>query len=191
MAISRIGKKQPQLQRHGRSQRYLRISSFRSVRFIIICLAFIAIVPPIFFHFRLRRFHQVGIYCSQNPVFVSMFQVLDRPRRCIFLVIFRINLIWYCKISFCFGPICCFLLGEKISACFDGKFAIEVKTQVLFSCFSPYGNQMSVLWYLYLLKILLYRIKAQLYCRNVMITSMLSFIWIFCFEYLKLWIRER
>ncbi|CBI17004.3 hypothetical protein VitviT2T_029251 [Vitis vinifera] len=61
MAISRIGKKQPQLQRHGRSQRYLRISSFRSVRFIIICLAFIAIVPPIFFHFRLRRFHQMQL----------------------------------------------------------------------------------------------------------------------------------
>ncbi|KAF2290865.1 hypothetical protein GH714_015923 [Hevea brasiliensis] len=36
-------------------------SSRRTFRLIIISLAFIALVPPIFFHFRLRRFHQMRL----------------------------------------------------------------------------------------------------------------------------------
>ncbi|PON34893.1 Glycerophosphoryl diester phosphodiesterase [Parasponia andersonii] len=39
----------------------LRLSSKRLFRTIIISLAFIALFPPIFFHFRLRRFHQIQL----------------------------------------------------------------------------------------------------------------------------------
>ncbi|KAG7985175.1 hypothetical protein I3843_03G011900 [Carya illinoinensis] len=37
----------------------LRFSSQRLFRAIIICLALVALLPPLFFHFRLKRFHQV------------------------------------------------------------------------------------------------------------------------------------
>ncbi|PON95155.1 Glycerophosphoryl diester phosphodiesterase [Trema orientale] len=39
----------------------VRLSSKRLFRTIIISLAFIALFPPIFFHFRLRRFHQIQL----------------------------------------------------------------------------------------------------------------------------------
>ncbi|KAA8544559.1 hypothetical protein F0562_022582 [Nyssa sinensis] len=64
MAISRLGRRQ-QLQRHGFWQnRNLRLRGFTShklFRFLLISLAFIAILPPIFFHFKLRRFHQMQL----------------------------------------------------------------------------------------------------------------------------------
>ncbi|KAK8677727.1 hypothetical protein V6N13_143250 [Hibiscus sabdariffa] len=45
---------------HGTPQ--FRFSSFYSrLRFILILLAFVAILPPLFFHFRLRRFHQTQL----------------------------------------------------------------------------------------------------------------------------------
>ena len=58
MAISmRSGRRQ---QRGGGGGFRIRLSSQRRLfRTIIISLVFIAVVPPIFFHFRLKRLHQV------------------------------------------------------------------------------------------------------------------------------------
>ncbi|KAK9271359.1 hypothetical protein L1049_026949 [Liquidambar formosana] len=64
MAIStRVGKRQ-QGQRHGHGvwrNRYLRFSRQRFFPLFIISLAFIALVPPLYFHFRLRHFHQMQL----------------------------------------------------------------------------------------------------------------------------------
>ncbi|XP_061337388.1 glycerophosphodiester phosphodiesterase GDPD4 isoform X2 [Gastrolobium bilobum] len=43
----------------GAGRRQLRFSSRKVIRIIIVCLALFAILPPIFFHLRLRRFHQM------------------------------------------------------------------------------------------------------------------------------------
>lgn len=62
MAISmKLGRRQQQQQQQQRGQGRFRIrfSSRRLFRTIIISLAFIAIFPPIFFHFRLKRFNQM------------------------------------------------------------------------------------------------------------------------------------
>ncbi|GKV09191.1 hypothetical protein SLEP1_g20731 [Rubroshorea leprosula] len=68
MAISgHLGRRQQQQQLHqrfpGRAPRFpirFSSSSYRKLRFILISLAFVALLPPFFFHFRLRRFHQVN-----------------------------------------------------------------------------------------------------------------------------------
>ncbi|KAE9454939.1 hypothetical protein C3L33_13157, partial [Rhododendron williamsianum] len=67
MAISsRLGRKQ---QRHvvgfWRRQNLRGFTSRKAFRFLLISLALIAILPPIFFHFKLRRFHQVS---SPSPL---------------------------------------------------------------------------------------------------------------------------
>lgn len=52
----------------------LRFSSQRLFRTIIISLVFIAVVPPIFFHFRLRNFHQVCQFLHLlKPIKISIF----------------------------------------------------------------------------------------------------------------------
>ncbi|GLU16300.1 hypothetical protein SLE2022_327390 [Rubroshorea leprosula] len=69
MAISgHLGRRQQQQQLHqrfpGRAPRFpirFSSSSYRKLRFILISLAFIALLPPFFFHFRLRRFHQAQL----------------------------------------------------------------------------------------------------------------------------------
>nr|XP_048334664.1 glycerophosphodiester phosphodiesterase GDPD4 isoform X2 [Ziziphus jujuba var. spinosa] len=65
---SRLGRR-PLLQRHVghgiRDWRFhfpTRLSSHKVFRIIIISLAFVALFPPIFFHFRLRHFHQISAY---------------------------------------------------------------------------------------------------------------------------------
>ncbi|XP_058192320.1 glycerophosphodiester phosphodiesterase GDPD4 isoform X1 [Rhododendron vialii] len=63
MAISsRLGRKQ---QRHvvgfWRRQNLRGFTSRKAFRLLLISLALIAIVPPIFFHFKLRRFHQMQL----------------------------------------------------------------------------------------------------------------------------------
>lgn len=59
----------------------LRFSSQRLFRTIIISLAFIATVPPIFFHFRLRGFHQVSQFLHQlKPFKISIFVTLSSNR---------------------------------------------------------------------------------------------------------------
>ncbi|KAH9781994.1 glycerophosphodiester phosphodiesterase GDPD4 [Citrus sinensis] len=60
----RLGRRQqPFVQRQSNqgSIRRLIAPSKRSFRLILICLAFVAFFPPIFFHFRLRRFHQMQL----------------------------------------------------------------------------------------------------------------------------------
>jgi hypothetical protein len=58
-----------------------RFSSQRLFRTIIISLAFIATVPPIFFHFRLRGFHQVSQFLHQlKPFKISIFVTLSLNR---------------------------------------------------------------------------------------------------------------
>ncbi|KAH7519755.1 glycerophosphodiester phosphodiesterase GDPD4 [Ziziphus jujuba] len=64
---SRLGRR-PLLQRHVghgiRDWRFhfpTRLSSHKVFRIIIISLAFVALFPPIFFHFRLRHFHQIQL----------------------------------------------------------------------------------------------------------------------------------
>uniref|UniRef100_A0A2N9EDT8 glycerophosphodiester phosphodiesterase n=1 Tax=Fagus sylvatica TaxID=28930 RepID=A0A2N9EDT8_FAGSY len=60
MAISmKLGRRQQQQQQRGQGRFRIRFSSRRLFRTIIITLAFIAIFPPIFFHFRLKRFNQM------------------------------------------------------------------------------------------------------------------------------------
>ncbi|KAI8526505.1 hypothetical protein RHMOL_Rhmol12G0002100 [Rhododendron molle] len=64
MAISsRLGRKQ---QRHvvgfWRRQNLRGFTSRKAFRLLLISLALIAILPPIFFHFKLRRFHQMTAY---------------------------------------------------------------------------------------------------------------------------------
>ncbi|XP_021300009.1 glycerophosphodiester phosphodiesterase GDPD4 isoform X3 [Herrania umbratica] len=50
------------LGRSNRASLFRFSSSYKSlVRFTLILLAFIALLPPIFFHFRLRRFHQMQL----------------------------------------------------------------------------------------------------------------------------------
>ncbi|XP_058090015.1 glycerophosphodiester phosphodiesterase GDPD4 isoform X1 [Magnolia sinica] len=61
MAIPKQRKKQPQRSLHSRLwKRFLRFSSKRFLRLLLI-IGFIAFIPPIFFHFRLRRFHQMQL----------------------------------------------------------------------------------------------------------------------------------
>ncbi|XP_059636413.1 glycerophosphodiester phosphodiesterase GDPD4 [Cornus florida] len=67
-------RKQQQLRRHGLWRLRLRgFTSRKLFRLLVISLALIAIIPPIFFHFRLRRFHQMQLReCSwlNNPPLV-------------------------------------------------------------------------------------------------------------------------
>ncbi|KAH7834101.1 hypothetical protein Vadar_012748 [Vaccinium darrowii] len=66
MAIStRLGRRQ---QRNGfwgqRQHQYLSLRAFttrKGIRILLISLAVVAILPPIFFHFKLRRFHQIQL----------------------------------------------------------------------------------------------------------------------------------
>ncbi|GMI90748.1 glycerophosphodiester phosphodiesterase 4 [Hibiscus trionum] len=54
--------KPPAGRRRSHGTPLFRFSSFYSrLRFILILLAFVAILPPLFFHFRLRRFHQTQL----------------------------------------------------------------------------------------------------------------------------------
>ncbi|KAH9725998.1 glycerophosphodiester phosphodiesterase GDPD4 [Citrus sinensis] len=60
----RLGRRQqPFVQRQSNQSNIRRLiaPSKRSFRLILICLAFVAFFPPIFFHFRLRRFHQMQL----------------------------------------------------------------------------------------------------------------------------------
>ena len=62
---SRLGRRQQLFQNTAsypwpRNQLRIRFSSRRLIRTFVICLAFVAILPPIFFHLRFRRFHQVS-----------------------------------------------------------------------------------------------------------------------------------
>ncbi|KAJ4713893.1 Glycerophosphodiester phosphodiesterase GDPD4 [Melia azedarach] len=62
--MARFGRRQPPLLQRQSNQisiRRLFSLSKRSFRLILISLAFIAICPPVFFHFRLRRFHQMQL----------------------------------------------------------------------------------------------------------------------------------
>lgn len=64
MAISRLGRKQQVIQqRHGlwRNRNLRGFASRKSFRFLLLCLVLIAILPPIFFHFKLRHFHQIQL----------------------------------------------------------------------------------------------------------------------------------
>ncbi|XP_028053865.1 glycerophosphodiester phosphodiesterase GDPD4 isoform X2 [Camellia sinensis] len=65
MAISRLGRRQQVIQqRHGlwRNRNLRGFASGKSFRFLLLCLVLIAILPPIFFHFKLRHFHQMAAY---------------------------------------------------------------------------------------------------------------------------------
>ncbi|XP_057973044.1 glycerophosphodiester phosphodiesterase GDPD4 isoform X6 [Malania oleifera] len=65
-----MGRRQQQLHaqrgvwqwRDGFNLRRILSSHRRSYKLLIMSLAFIALVPPIFFHFRLKRFHQMAAY---------------------------------------------------------------------------------------------------------------------------------
>ncbi|KAL7238012.1 hypothetical protein ACSBR2_004168 [Camellia fascicularis] len=64
MAISRLGRRQQVIQqRHGswRNRNLRGFASGKSFRFLLLCLVLIAILPPIFFHFKLRHFHQIQL----------------------------------------------------------------------------------------------------------------------------------
>ncbi|KAF7836382.1 glycerophosphodiester phosphodiesterase GDPD4 [Senna tora] len=66
MASSRVGRRQHQFPNTitipwSRNRLRFRFSSRRVIRTIIISLALVAILPPIFFHFRLRRLHQIQL----------------------------------------------------------------------------------------------------------------------------------
>ncbi|CAL5398836.1 unnamed protein product [Camellia sinensis] len=64
MAISRLGRRQQVIQqRHGlwRNRNLRGFASGKSFRFLLLCLVLIAILPPIFFHFKLRHFHQIRL----------------------------------------------------------------------------------------------------------------------------------
>lgn len=52
-----------QLQGRGDGVSLFRFSSslYKRLRIILILLAFVALLPPVFFHFRLRRFHQMQL----------------------------------------------------------------------------------------------------------------------------------
>ncbi|KAJ7949938.1 Glycerophosphodiester phosphodiesterase GDPD4 [Quillaja saponaria] len=63
---SRLGRRQQLFQNVGsgawsRNGFRIRFSSQRVIRTIIISLALVALLPPIYFHFRLRRFHQMQL----------------------------------------------------------------------------------------------------------------------------------
>ncbi|KAM7253294.1 hypothetical protein ACFE04_025912 [Oxalis oulophora] len=58
----RAGRRQQQRRHIGRRFRTLIFSSRkRTIRFAIICLALIALLPPVFFHFKLKRIHQMQL----------------------------------------------------------------------------------------------------------------------------------
>ncbi|XP_052202103.1 glycerophosphodiester phosphodiesterase GDPD4 isoform X2 [Diospyros lotus] len=64
MSIPRPGRRQQLQQRHGlwRNPNRRVFTSRRSFCLLLTCLAVIAILPPIFFHFKLKRFHQMAAY---------------------------------------------------------------------------------------------------------------------------------
>ncbi|XP_052202105.1 glycerophosphodiester phosphodiesterase GDPD4 isoform X4 [Diospyros lotus] len=67
MSIPRPGRRQQLQQRHGlwRNPNRRVFTSRRSFCLLLTCLAVIAILPPIFFHFKLKRFHQTQLrQCS-------------------------------------------------------------------------------------------------------------------------------
>ncbi|XAR62762.1 Glycerophosphodiester phosphodiesterase [Bertholletia excelsa] len=75
MATWRLGRIQQARPRHGllRNLKLRTFTSQRSFRMLLIILAVIAILPPIFFHIKLRRFHQMQLMkCSwlNNPPLV-------------------------------------------------------------------------------------------------------------------------
>ncbi|XP_038890901.1 glycerophosphodiester phosphodiesterase GDPD4 isoform X7 [Benincasa hispida] len=59
ISISRVGRRRWIGQRPWRNRFPFRFSSRRLFRLTILCLAFIAILPPIYFHFKLKRFQQM------------------------------------------------------------------------------------------------------------------------------------
>ncbi|KAK0576102.1 hypothetical protein LWI29_011894 [Acer saccharum] len=64
--MARLGRRQQQLfQRQNNKFNIRRLfppsSSKKSFRLILTTLAFVAFLPPVFFHFRLRRFHQIQL----------------------------------------------------------------------------------------------------------------------------------
>ncbi|KAL5778532.1 hypothetical protein ACOSQ2_009269 [Xanthoceras sorbifolium] len=74
--MARLGRRQQQLfQRQSdrfNIRRLFPSSSKKSFRLILTILAFIAFLPPIFFHFRLRRFHQMQLkkcgWLNESPL---------------------------------------------------------------------------------------------------------------------------
>ncbi|KAL8482355.1 hypothetical protein ACS0TY_028502 [Phlomoides rotata] len=75
--ISRWDRQQRQLRLQRRSLFPRKLGLFSSrrklLRFLLICVAIVAILPPLYFHFRLRRFHQIqSRKCSwmQSPPLV-------------------------------------------------------------------------------------------------------------------------
>ncbi|OMO51500.1 hypothetical protein CCACVL1_29757 [Corchorus capsularis] len=56
----KLGRRRQPLQSNERSRFRFASSYRRFIRSILILLAFIALLPPIYFHFRLRRFHQAN-----------------------------------------------------------------------------------------------------------------------------------
>lgn len=78
MATLKSGRKYVQRQGFWR-RRYPKLLSRRFFRLIIVSLAFVTVIPPIFFHFRLRWFHQVPLSLSlstSNPLEVNV-SILD------------------------------------------------------------------------------------------------------------------
>ncbi|XP_008459510.2 glycerophosphodiester phosphodiesterase GDPD4 isoform X1 [Cucumis melo] len=59
ISTSRLGRRRWIGQRTWRNRFPFRFSSRRLFRLTILCLAFIAILPPIYFHFKLKRFQQI------------------------------------------------------------------------------------------------------------------------------------
>lgn len=82
MAIStRVGRRlslQQRQQRFGFGAFLFRFSSKRVFRAILISLAFIAFVPPIFFFFKLKRFHQVSSFFFY-PLYVFFLLIWKDP----------------------------------------------------------------------------------------------------------------
>lgn len=64
------------MQRHGRGvwwNRYTKFSKLRFFPLFVLSLVLIALLPPLYFHFKLRRFHQMQLrQCSwlNDPPFV-------------------------------------------------------------------------------------------------------------------------
>ncbi|XWS22015.1 hypothetical protein CRYUN_Cryun30bG0107300 [Craigia yunnanensis] len=59
-----IGRRQQLLQGRSNGVSLFRFSSsyfYKRLRLILVLLAFVALLPPVFFHFRLRRFHQMQL----------------------------------------------------------------------------------------------------------------------------------
>lgn len=102
---SRFSRRQPLQQKQGfwRNIYYTNISNRRYFRLLLVALAFVAIIPPIYFHFSLKRFQQVCIYLcltdllSCNAVWVLICIKMDV--RISFIVQFRsVQLIWKFRI---------------------------------------------------------------------------------------------